>query len=492
VSLLVILGATSISAPSVLRRRSPLRRLDVTRTLFGLLVVMASVLAATVTVVGYHKLVLTLAVFGVALATVFQVLSWRAALGCFPFGSVPLLVLNSVGLFGVLFYRSSTHGAVSASLPSDSAIYKQATLILILASLALWCGGLIATIGARRISSRRRPDFHHVLHSVAQWKLLPTVIASSVPLAFGIAGVSVSGLWSRPGHLETYGPTVLVKLSSVLLPMGLAGTALLLFNSTHSRSRPWGVFLLSLYATFLFSTGSRAIVLLPLVLFGTYLLLPPATGTRRRINPIVVIAIAVLTAFLLHLPLALRGGDAGLAPHIARITADPSILWANPLDSIGNVLFSVPLTGFVSLHENRLPLSYLLTSINPLPGSMTDWNRIKDNLRVNAYTPFNTFGELALYGLPFLAAYFVVAGFVTTRLQLWASRLVGMGNVLAHIVVAACMPFFSFMILQYNLRSSTRLLWYAALIVLLLQIFSQRRSRSLALHFTQDADDVVR
>jgi hypothetical protein len=468
-----------------------LHSFDITGAVFGLLIVVASALAATATVFGHHELLLTLLVFGVALATLFQVLSWRAALGHFPLACIPLLVLNPVGVLGVLFYRSFTQRAVSASLPSDSAIYERATLILTLASLALWCGGLIGTIGARRVISRRRPDFDHVLRAVARWKVLPTVIASSLPLAFGIAGISVSGLWSRPGHLEAYGPTVLLKLSFVLMPIGLAGTALLLFNSMQSRSRPWGVLLLSLYATHLFSTGSRAIVLIPVVLFGTYLLLPSATGTRRRINPIVVVAVAIMTGFLLHLPLALRAGDAGLAPYTARITADPSILWENPQDSIGNVLFSVPLTGFVSLHENRLPLSYLLTSINPLPGSMTNWSQIKDNLLVNAYTPFNTFGELALYGLPFLAAYFVIAGFVATRLQLWASRLVGIGNVLAHVVVAACMPLFSAVILQYNLRSSTRVLWYAALAVLLIQIFSQRRSRSMALRSSRDAGGVV-
>jgi hypothetical protein len=454
-------------------------------------VVLASLLVAIPAAFSDEELIPTLAVSFVALVTVFQVLIWRGVLGSLPFASVPLLMLNGVGVLGVLFHKGSTSGAVSAALPDDPAIYRRATLVFIVASIALWLGGVIGAIGGTSRASTYGLGSHKLSSLVARVKVFPTAVVSSIPLAFGIAGYSVSGLWRRPGYLEAYGPSAFLKLSFVLLPIGLAGTALLLFKGRHSIGRPWGFFLLGLYAAYLFGTGSRAIVLLPLVVFGTYVVLSKATRTRGRINPVVVCGVVITSAFLLHLAIALRGGNAGLAPYTARIAADPSILWANPLNSIGNVLFSVPLAGFIPLHEDPRPLSYLLTSINPLPGSLTEWNQIRGNLLVNAYTPFSALGELALYGLPFLAAYFAVAGFVASRLQIWASRLGGIANVLALSAVAACMPLFAFEILQYNLRSATRVLWYAAFAVLLFQVFAHRRSRGPALHVSRDAEEAA-
>jgi hypothetical protein len=480
----------------VLRGPSLLRRVDSDGILFTLLVVFASLLLAIPAAFSDQGLIPTLAVCFVALVTMFQVLIWRRVLGSFPFAAVPLLLLNGVGVFGMLFHEDSTSAAVSAALPNDPAIYRRAALVFIVASLAWWFGGVIGAIGGTS-----RADTHGLadkaLNSVARVKVFPMAVVSAIPLAFGIAGYSVSGLWRRPGYLEAYGPSPFLKLSFVLLPIGLAGTALLLFNGRHSVSRPWGFSLLGLYAAYLFGTGSRAIVLLPLVVFGTYVVLSKATRTRGRINPVVVCGVVFTSVFLLHLALALRGGNAGfgvnagLAPYTARIAADPSVLWANPLNSIGNVLFSVPLAGFIPLHEGPRPLSYLVTSINPLPGSLTEWNQIRGNLLVNAYTPFSALGELALYGLPFVAAYFAVAGLVASRLQIWASRLNGIANVLALSAVAACMPLFAFEILQYNLRSATRVLWYAGFAVLLFQVFAQRRSRDPALHVSRETEEVA-
>lgn len=476
---------------SVQGRPSLLRRVDSGGILFTLLAVFASLLAAIPAAFSDKELIPTLAVCFVVLVTVFQVLIWRGVLGSFPFASVPLLMLNGVGVLGVLFHTGATSGAVSVAFPNDPAIYRRATLVFVVASLALWLGGVIGAIGGTSRASTYGLASHKVFNSVARVKVFPTAVVSSIPLAFGVAGISVSGLWRRPGYLEAYGPSAFLKLSFVLLPIGLAGVALLLFKGRRSVGRPWGFFLLGLYAAYLFGTGSRAIVLLPLVLFGTYVVLSKATGTRGRIKPVVVCVVVITSAFLLHLALALRGGNAGLAPYTARIAADPSILWANPLNPVGNVLFSVPLAGFIPLHEDPLPFSYLLTSINPLPGSMTAWNQIRGNLRVNVYTPFNALGELALYGLGFLAAYFAVAGFVASRLQIWASRLDGIANVLGLSAVAACMPLFAFEVLQYNLRSATRVLWYAAFAVLLFQVFAQRRSRGLASHVSRETEEVA-
>ena len=460
---------------SKLRHRSSSQRIDVTGPAVSLFGVVLSVLLATALVVDYRRSVFLLAVLGVVALSAIQLLTWRTALGCFPFASVPLLVLNAVGLLGASFYGRFADNAVSASLPTSPAISHRATLLFLVASLAMWFGGLCATIGARRRSSIPAFNFRSLARSATRWKILPIVIASTIPLVCGIAGLSISGMWRRSSYLETGGPVVLVKLALLLLPVGLAGTAILLFSPTHRRGRFWGVLLLALYTAYLISKSSRALALVPVVILGIYVLMSHGLRTRRGISILAGIATLLLALFSLHLALALREGDAGLGPYFARAASDPGILWGVHLsDVLGNVLFSVPLTGFIALHDTRLPFSYFLTSINPLPGSLTDWGFIKNGLRVNANTPFNTLGELALYGAPVLAGYFAAVAFVTTRLQMKASKLVGLENLLAHLVVAACATLFSVSVLQYNVRSSTRAVWYAVLVVVALQVFSRR------------------
>lgn len=439
-----------------------------------------SVLVAA-TIVHYAASTRWMTLGAAVLITALQLLSWRARLGRVPFAAIVLVALNSVAILGDLFYRRVTDvAAVSATLSIDAPAYRSAAIIFSAASLALWLGGLAGSVGTKHGAPVQLADHSQLTKFVGRWKVIPTLIASSIPLVLGVAGLSVHGMFNRPNYLQTYGPTVLVKLASILLPMGLAGAALLLFNGERRQSKMWALFLLLLYATYLFSKGSRAITLLPIVLYGTYLLLPPREGRRRRVGPLSGLLVAGVTFFLLHLPLALRGGNAGLSPYVARISANPSILWPNnPLGSIGNVLFSVPLAGHVATNARRLPLSYFFTAVNPLPGSLTNWSAIQGGLRVNRDTPFNTFGELALYGMPVLIGYFVVVGFTAIRLQIRADKLGGVRSLVGQIAVGASLALFSISILQYNLRSSTRLLWYAVMIVALLQ-FIPRLAPSLA------------
>ena len=452
-----------------LDRHAPTRLL-VSATAVVLLTILSTLAAAAI--VHYPASVRWITAGAAVLITYIQLHTWRARLDHIPLAAIVLVALNVVAILGQLFYRRVADvAAVSATLSTDAAVYRNAAVIFAAASLAFWIGGLAGTIGVERGAPVQRSDHGEMLTPVARPKVFPTMMASSIPLVLGVIGFSVQGLLRRPNYLHTFGPTVFVKLAYILVPMGLAGAALLLFNGQQRRARFGGLFLLLLYLVYLFSIGSRAIALVPLLLCGTYLLLPTRAGHRRRIGLVSGLLVSGLTLFLFQLPLALRDGTAGLVPYSVRIWSHPGILWpSNPFEVIGNVLFSVPLAGYVATTAEQLPMSYFLTAVTPLPGSLTSWSAIKDGLRLNSDTPFNTLGELALHGMPVLIGYFLVVGFIATHLQIQVAKLIGVRRLVGQLVVAASLALFAVSILQYNLRSSTRLLWYAVVIVVVLRL----------------------
>jgi hypothetical protein len=411
-----------------------------------------------------------------AVVTAAQLFVLRALAGPLPLGSIVILVFNAVAVLGQLFYRDIAHvAAVSAILPSDEDTYQAAMVIFAIASLAFWCGNIIGTIGVKRVVVRAAAPRRSQKLDVSRLGVGKVLALGSTPLVLGAAGLSIHGLLSRPHYLQSYGPDVFSKIGSALLPLGLASTTLLLLTR-RAAPRAAGFLLLACYVTYLFAKGSRALALVPIIVYGVSILIKDGSVAGRRIQPFLAMVAAGATLFFLNLPLALRTGDAGLIPYASRIGERPSVLWPdNLLAPIGNILFSVPLTGHIASEGALIPRSYFYTAINPLPGSLTGWSDIQRELRVDVYTPFNTLGELALHGMPFLIGYFMIAGFVGMRLEVHARRGAFVQQLVARVALASFLALFSLSVLQYNLRSSTRILWYAVIAVWLLQAITRRR-----------------
>ena len=140
---------------------------------------------------------------------------------------------------------------------------------------------------------------------------------------------------------------------------------------------------------------------------------------------------------------------------------------AIPLSLLGTYSSAYPLTGYIATSAEQPPLSYLLTAVNPFPGSFTTGGDPVQST-VEHYTPFNALGELALYGMPALVRVLrdrwvrSDASSNPGRQARWRTKS------RRAPCVGASLSLFSVSILQYNLRSSTRLLWYAAVIVAVL------------------------
>lgn len=443
----------------------------------------AAAVIGGVVITRYHPAVDAAALVGVALVTALQLMTLRHATGRIPAVGLIIAVLNGVGVIGYCFYPSiETTARVSTRLTYDPSAYAAAAQIFAAASLSLWIGALVAGRGAplSRTSGESRSEV-----IVGFLRSIPTgkgLAAAVLPLLVGIYGWGPSSLIRRSFYLESSGPTTFVKIASGLVPIGVASAAFFAFGAPRRRDSVAGWILVWVYLAYAFATGSRLLALVPVLILGIRFLVRIESVEGRRPNIGTLIVALGLTLVFLHLPLALRSapGDAGLAPYARDIFHRPSLLWpGNPLSSVGNVLFSVPLTGDIAVHRTALPSSFFTTAINPLPGSWTSWPHIQHLLELNQFTPYSSLGELSLYGWPFLVGYFLAVGFLAVRMQARFARLAVAGNLVGEIVLSAAFLLFSVELLQYNLRSATRLLWYSGVLLLVVEVApSLLRSRS--------------
>lgn len=365
---------------------------------------------------------LTLVIVGAL--TVAQVIALRRATNqAVPFPAIVIVILNAVGALGYLYYRSIPDtGQSGAIFPVGQVEYAAAAATFALASAGLFIGGLLGAIPRRatRTVDLRTRDIDELLRRIPR---IPLLAACTVPLVMTIGGMGFEDVISRPQYLDIAGPAWMAGVGETLLPIAMVGAALVLFDRTRKAGRGWALLLTVAYIAVLLSKDTRRLAVMPLALLAAYLLQRVHTPPRKSLLLLLGIITAGLTVVLLQLVLALRQqvNGAGLAPYLTALIDNP--IGAFELNTgfqgaLQNVLSAVPLTGFLAGDVRSLPASELATSLTPLPSALTDWAQIQPLLRVGIYVPFSTLGELAVNGAPVLALYFLVVGYIGSRIQI--------------------------------------------------------------------------
>jgi hypothetical protein len=291
--------------------------------------------------------------------------------------------------------------------------------------------------------------------SVIPWLALLTLLVA-------VTGVGPQNIFHAHRYLAVSGPEVLATLGpAMMLPMTTAlGGALAMARRPGQRLLAW--FALVLFFVFFASRASRAMALMPILLIIGFTAI---SGRRPQRSLFVVAAMAV--PVLLGLALAERSSDVGhgLLPYLSHVGSDATMIPEATFDSMDNVLFSIPLAGYVASQVPPLSESFALTSLNPLPGTLTNWSEVSPHLRVNYYIPFNALGELANYGYGFLFVYLLLIGLIFNALHN-SLRLIG-ATARGYLTVLLYGMIISFAMqsLQYNLRSATRWIYYALAVV---------------------------
>jgi hypothetical protein len=161
----------------------------------------------------------------------------------------------------------------------------------------------------------------------------------------------------------------------------------------------------------------------------------------------------------------------GIIPYISEILntgveLDLFFLALNILTS-----FSYSLTAYLSANI-EYTYEYFIVSINPALGSMVGWDELSTNLRVNKYVPYNGLSELTAIGFGAMFSYFFIAGFLLKFMEIRMSQIGLIGYAFTFCICAL----FSVEILQYNLRSSTRTLYYGIFIFIVFLFYKKHLS----------------
>jgi hypothetical protein len=397
------------------------------------------------------------------LVTLVEAMALHRAAAAFTPSMIPVILINTMAVFGFLFYdRIARVASVSAQLPSSDHLYMSALSVIFGFTGALTLGAL----GVLRLSKRLPGRL--ILRGSLTMRPAVVVVLGFAPLVALILGEG-SALIDSPGYLLGTGPVEARIVGSTLAPVGILALAYAVQRGGAAGKLAWVG--LVLWALALFSTATRSLALVPGLLLIGHMYAP---SEKRRVGVLKFVVVALATILLAQLPLTLRSnpGGVGFIPFAERLAADPGALFALSPESIfGNLLFGIPLTGFVTETGTGLAHQFW-TSVTPLPSGFTDWAQVYPALRVNEYTPYNGLGELGAQGWFYLIGYGFVVGIVLSSTHREIAEMSETSRLLAAVLVLALTCLFSVDMLQYNLRSSTRIMWY---LVVLMAVLDMRK-----------------
>lgn len=397
--------------------------------------------------------------------TVAQVVVCYSRAGGITITLVPCTLINGVLIGAVAIWpRVADNSTVSTRLYADEAQLVQAMLVGLAFTSAITIGSLLGH--DVRIDTSRATGKASLLDNINSAQLI-AFGSSGLAVTFGARGLS---LWEG-GYLSASGPEWLVSIANAMTLPSILSLAL----AANRQGKLGNVarILLALWVIVLFGRATRSIAAVPLLLLlATWL-----SGKDASMRRILLTFSATLT--LLQLPLALRANANGVGIKtlgLAIIENPSTALSERGIEgTLGNVMFSGPLTAVVRLRE--MPDGSLATSLNPLPGALTDWPSLSRLLRIDATTPYGGLGELAAHGPITLALVGVFAGLIFAILSRVAASQDGSIRIIVVLISLGLATFFGVRVLQYNLRSSTRLLWYAIALVGFLYVVGSTHAR---------------
>lgn len=379
----------------------------------------------------------------------------------------------SLGLIGATFYSDvqDARAGGGAEVILDASQTDLTRSILILAGLSVLAGGTLVALSQPKIERQADRGLDITLSTPAQvWLLL----AALVPLAITTVGSGAS-LLRRDLYIESaIQDGALLGLASQLAVACVLGLGYLVASAVA----PVRVLALAgtvAYFFVFFAAGSRRLAMLPL-LFA----LGIVVARRTRLTVVLLLASIPASLYLIRVALYLRALPAhGIIPYLEAMPAIDSydVTW----DSIAkNVLISFGIIGATAFQQDPIDPGVFWISINPLPGSSSGWYDEAANLRINVYTPFAGLGELANYGPVYLVAYCLSVGVLLGIFDRQVQRFMSQGLDVLGLVLVGLTGLFVLYSIQYNLRTSTRMLVYGSVAAFLLSWLGPKVARRMS------------
>lgn len=272
-------------------------------------------------------------------------------------------------------------------------------------------------------------------------------------------------LFIRDSYAVDYNRLGLMLLEYSLLFLIFLGAVL--FKEKKGLSRVIALFVTLLCIGF----GSRMATIYLLVYFFVIFIL--YLNRRKKIFYIVLGLPIILFFFGYNLSLRFSENH-GLGPYLYLPFSSSSEILKNTFFNVYYTLVFGVFATFKTLVRYPLNYDYLITSLNPSPGFLTDWYIIYKDLRINPYAPFSGIGEIFSYPNIAFFFYFFVGMFFAYSERLiqrfFLNKKVVVGFIL-FLLTSAFIPY-SF---EYNLRSCVRFLYYAMIFIFMQKLFSKTK-----------------
>ena len=102
-------------------------------------------------------------------------------------------------------------------------------------------------------------------------------------------------------------------------------------------------------------------------------------------------------------------------------------------------------------------ISELLVSINPLPSTIIDVSHVVENHKITVFAPYSALGTLGSLGLLYVCVYYLFAGFVFNYCKYYFPARFSVLSLLIFLLFLS----FAMLSVQYQLRTTTRFIYYA-------------------------------
>lgn len=379
------------------------------------------------------------------------------------------LGLYGMGVLGAALYASVANAEAGggARVELSEADTVSTFVLMSIAAASVLAGGLLTAYGLPRIPRTAAAFKVELPSSSYGWLLL----GSFVPLAV-LIGSRGTDVLSRPYYIaEAVQDGGIAGLAGQL---AIAATIALgyLIAAAKGGARFLSLMILASYIAFFFGSGSRRLAMIPiLVMVGVFL------ARRTRMTGLLLAASAALSLYLIRLPLYLRAlPEHGILPYLEHFSGffEYGVGW----DSIGrNVLISFGIIGATAYQQPAIDRDVFWTSINPATGSAAGWYEYADQMRINIYTPYAGIGELGNHGMAYVVLYCFAAGIILALGDRAVIRFMERGHGVLSLALVGLAGLFYLYSVQYNLRSSTRMLFYGIAAGIVLELISKSLAR---------------
>ena len=275
----------------------------------------------------------------------------------------------------------------------------------------------------------------------------------------------------------TYGSAIFYRVTyhpdyNTLLTMLLEYSLLFLIfmGGVLYKEQKFFSVLIAVFVTMLcIGFGSRMATIYLLVYFFIIFILYIKKKQKKYF--ILFLAPAMLVFFGYNIALRFNGNDGhGIIPYLLLPFKKPEVIVENTFFNIYYTLIFGVFATWKTLIKYPEGYNYLITSLNPAPGGMTDWYIIYKKLRINHYAPFAAIGEI--FSFPYIAAvFYIFIGMFFSHAEKRIHNLLinrnFIGGFILFLLTAAFIPY-SF---EYNLRSSVRFIYYALIFMVILKYF---------------------